>query len=129
MVAPKLEQSRRLRFVCWSFERELIPDYRQGFGGCVMGDYKSSGVDIDAGHEVVRQVKKLAKSTFTEGVLSEIGSFGGLFEPRFSDLEQPVLVASSDGVGTKLVVGFLTGRHDTIGQDLVNHYVNDILVL
>ncbi len=94
----------------------------------MMVDYKDSGVDIDAGHEVVRQVKKLAKSTFTEGVLSEIGSFGGLFEPRVSGLERPVLVASSDGVGTKLVVGFLAGRHDTIGQDLVNHCVNDILV-
>ena len=128
MVAPRLGQSRRLRFVCWSFERDVIPDYLQGFGECVMVDYKSSGVDIDAGHEVVRQVKKLAKSTFTEGVLSEIGSFGGLFEPRFTDLERPVLVASSDGVGTKLAVGFLAGRHDTIGQDLVNHCVNDILV-
>ena len=94
----------------------------------MMVDYKDSGVDIDAGHEVVRQVKKLAKSTFTDGVLSEIGSFGGLFEPRVSGLERPVLVASSDGVGTKLAVGFLAGRHDTIGQDLVNHCVNDILV-
>jgi len=128
LVAPRLGQSRRLRFVCWSFERDVIPDYLQGFGERVMVDYKSSGVDIDAGHEVVRQVKKLAQSTFTEGVLSEIGSFGGLFEPRFTDLERPVLVASSDGVGTKLAVGFLAGRHDTIGQDLVNHCVNDILV-
>ncbi len=91
-------------------------------------DYKSSGVDIDAGHEVVRRIKGLARSTFTPGVLSEIGSFGGLFrlEPgRFSD---PVMVASADGVGTKLKVAFLANRHDTVGEDLVNHCVNDILV-
>ena len=91
-------------------------------------DYKSSGVDIDAGHEVVRRIKGLARSTFTPGVLSEIGSFGGLFrlEPgRFAD---PVMVASADGVGTKLKVAFLANRHDTVGEDLVNHCVNDILV-
>jgi len=91
-------------------------------------DYKSSGVDIDAGHEVVRRIKGLARSTFTPGVLSEIGSFGGLFrlDPgRFAD---PVLVASADGVGTKLKVAFLASCHDTVGEDLVNHCVNDILV-
>jgi phosphoribosylformylglycinamidine cyclo-ligase len=91
-------------------------------------DYKSSGVDIDAGNETVRRIKALARATFTPGVLSEIGSFGGLFriEPgRFAD---PVLVASADGVGTKLKVAFLAGRHDTVGEDLVNHCVNDILV-
>jgi phosphoribosylformylglycinamidine cyclo-ligase len=91
-------------------------------------DYKSSGVDIDAGHEVVRRIKAMARSTFTPGVLSEIGSFGGLFrlEPgRFAD---PVMVASADGVGTKLKVAFLANRHDTVGEDLVNHCVNDILV-
>ena len=91
-------------------------------------DYKSSGVDIDAGHETVRRIKGLARGTFTSGVLSEIGSFGGLFrlEPgRFSD---PVLVASADGVGTKLKVAFMANRHDTVGEDLVNHCVNDILV-
>ena len=91
-------------------------------------DYKSSGVDIDAGNEVVRRIKGLARSTFTPGVLSEIGSFGGLFrlEPgRFAD---PVMVASADGVGTKLKVAFLADRHDTVGEDLVNHCVNDILV-
>ena len=91
-------------------------------------DYKSSGVDIDAGHEVVRRIKGLARSTFTPGVLSDIGSFGGLFrlEPgRFAD---PVMVASADGVGTKLEVAFMANRHDTVGEDLVNHCVNDILV-
>ena len=91
-------------------------------------DYKSSGVDIDAGNEVVRRVKRLAQGTFTSGVLSDIGSFGGLFEPTLTGLDRPVLVASADGVGTKLRVGFMTGRHDTVGRDLVNHCVNDILV-
>jgi phosphoribosylformylglycinamidine cyclo-ligase len=91
-------------------------------------DYKAAGVDIDAGNETVRRIRGLARSTFTGGVLSDIGSFGGLFrlEPgRYRDL---VLVASADGVGTKLKVAFLAGRHHTIGADLVNHCVNDILV-
>src|SRR5437870_2348037 len=90
-------------------------------------DYRQSGVDIDAGNETVRRIKSLARSTFTSGVLSEIGSFGGLFQVPGGLLE-PVMVASADGVGTKLKVAFMTGRHDTIGADLVNHCVNDILV-
>jgi phosphoribosylformylglycinamidine cyclo-ligase len=90
-------------------------------------DYKSSGVDIDAGNETVRRIKKLARATFTPGVLSEIGSFGGLFTLGTS-WRDPVLVSSTDGVGTKLKIAFMTGRHDTIGVDLVNHCVNDILV-
>ena len=92
-------------------------------------DYKSSGVDIDAGNEVVRRIKGLARSTFTPGVLSEIGSFGGLFRLEPGRFDDPVLVASADGVGTKLKVAFMAGRHDTVGEDLVNHCVNDILVL
>jgi phosphoribosylformylglycinamidine cyclo-ligase len=91
-------------------------------------DYKASGVDIDAGNEVVRRIKGLARATFTPGVLSDIGAFGGLFTLDRDRAEAPVLVASADGVGTKLKVAFLAGRHDTIGQDLVNHCVNDILV-
>ncbi len=91
-------------------------------------DYRSSGVDIDAGNEVVRRIKRLAKGTHTPGVLSEIGSFGGLFSLGALGLTDPVLVASADGVGTKLKLAFLTNVHDTIGQDLVNHCVNDILV-
>ncbi len=91
-------------------------------------DYRSSGVDIDAGNEVVRRIKRLAKGTHTAGVLSEIGSFGGLFSLGALGLTDPVLVASADGVGTKLKLAFLTNVHDTIGQDLVNHCVNDILV-
>jgi phosphoribosylformylglycinamidine cyclo-ligase len=91
-------------------------------------DYKGSGVDIDAGNETVRRIRGLARSTFTSGVLSEIGSFGGLFRLQPGDYREPVLVASADGVGTKLKVAFLARRHDTIGRDLVNHCVNDILV-
>jgi len=91
-------------------------------------DYRQSGVDIDAGHEVVRRIRDLAKGTFTPAVLSEIGSFGGLFGLDASRYRSPVLVSSADGVGTKLRVAFMTGRHDTIGVDLVNHCVNDILV-
>jgi phosphoribosylformylglycinamidine cyclo-ligase len=91
-------------------------------------DYKASGVDIDAGNETVRRIRGLARSTFTSGVLSEIGSFGGLFKLEPGQYKEPVLVASADGVGTKLKVAFLAQRHDSIGRDLVNHCVNDILV-
>ena len=91
-------------------------------------DYKHSGVDIDAGNAAVRKIKELARSTFTPGVLSEIGSFGGLFHLGAAGFRDPVLVASADGVGTKLKLAFLSGRHDTVGADLVNHCVNDILV-
>ncbi len=91
-------------------------------------DYKTSGVDIDAGNETVRRIKKLARSTFTPGVLSEIGSFGGLFKLDTAAWKEPVLVSSADGVGTKLKVAFMANEHRTIGVDLVNHCVNDILV-
>ena len=91
-------------------------------------DYKGSGVDIASGTEVVERVKRLAKHTFTDGVLSDIGAFGGLFRPELSGMDEPVLVASADGVGTKLKVAFDAGLHKTVGFDLVNHCVNDILV-
>ena len=91
-------------------------------------DYRDSGVDIAAGNETVRRIKSLAKATFTSGVLSDIGSFGGLFQLDRDRYREPVLVSSADGVGTKLKVAFMTGRHDTVGADLVNHCVNDILV-
>jgi phosphoribosylformylglycinamidine cyclo-ligase len=91
-------------------------------------DYRASGVDIDAGNEVVRRIRSLARRTYTSGVLSDLGSFGGLFHLGPSGIADPVLVASADGVGTKLRIAFMTGRHDTIGVDLVNHCVNDILV-
>jgi phosphoribosylformylglycinamidine cyclo-ligase len=91
-------------------------------------DYKASGVDIDAGNETVRRIRGLARSTFTPGVLSDIGSFGGLFQLQTGQYKEPVLVSSADGVGTKLKVAFMANRHDTVGTDLVNHCVNDILV-
>ena len=91
-------------------------------------DYKSSGVDIDAGNETIRRIQRLAQATFTPGVLSDIGSFGGLFRLDTTAWKEPVLVSSADGVGTKLKVAFMANRHRTIGADLVNHCVNDILV-
>jgi phosphoribosylformylglycinamidine cyclo-ligase len=91
-------------------------------------DYKASGVDIDAGNEAVSRIRRLARSTFTPAVLSDIGSFGGLFRFDTARFADPVLVSSADGVGTKLKVAFAAGRHDTVGADLVNHCVNDILV-
>lgn len=90
--------------------------------------YAQAGVDIDAQEKGLARVKKLAKSTFTPGVLTEIGSFGGLFRPDLSGMAEPVLVASADGVGTKLVVAKLMRDYSSVGRDLVNHCVNDILV-
>jgi phosphoribosylformylglycinamidine cyclo-ligase len=91
-------------------------------------DYKTAGVDIDAGNEAVDRIRALARSTFTSAVLSDIGSFGGLFRLDSGRTRDPVLVSSADGVGTKLRVAFMAGRHETVGVDLVNHCVNDILV-
>lgn len=90
-------------------------------------DYKKSGVNIAAGEEVVDRIKPAVARTRTAGVMSEIGLFGGLFDARFPDYEHPVLVASTDGVGTKLKVAIMANQHKTIGQCLVNHCVNDIL--
>ena len=90
--------------------------------------YRESGVDIDAQDRALARIKHIAKSTFTAGVLSEIGSFGGLFSPDPENPQGLVLVASADGVGTKLKVAQMMDRYDTVGQDLVNHCVNDILV-
>jgi phosphoribosylformylglycinamidine cyclo-ligase len=90
--------------------------------------YKDAGVDIDAAAAAVSRISGLARATFTPGVMADIGSFGALFRADFGSMEEPVLVSSADGVGTKLRVAFMTGRHDTVGEDLVNHCVNDILV-
>ena len=90
--------------------------------------YSDAGVDIDAATRATDKIKELARRTFNERTLSEIGSFGGMFDGAFPSLQQPVLVASADGVGTKLKVAFSTGVHNTVGRDLVNHCVNDILV-
>lgn len=91
--------------------------------------YKSAGVDIEAGEQTVNRIKPLVRSTFNKNVLADIGGFGGLYDVSFlKSYDRPVLVSSVDGVGTKLKVAFLTGRYGTVGQDLVNHCVNDIAV-
>lgn len=91
--------------------------------------YKDSGVDIDAGYEVVRRVKKLAKSTFTKGVLGEIGLFGGCFEIDKVKYKNPVLVSGTDGVGTKVKIAFDMNKHDTVGIDLVAMNADDVVCL
>lgn len=89
--------------------------------------YSQAGVSIDEGERLVELIKRPVRSTFTKGVIGDIGGFGALFDARFRKYKSPVLVSSVDGVGTKLRVAQLAGRHNTIGQDLVNHCVNDIL--
>jgi len=91
-------------------------------------DYRSAGVNIDAGIEAVRAIKDIVNKTFDENVLQDIGSFGAMYQFDAAAMEQPVLVSSVDGVGTKLKLAFMTNRHDTVGIDLVSHCVNDILV-
>lgn len=90
--------------------------------------YKDAGVDIAAGEETIDRIKGMVRSTFSERVLTDIGHFGAFYDASFPMYEHPVLVSSVDGVGTKLKVAFLMNRHDTVGEDLVNHCVNDILV-
>jgi phosphoribosylformylglycinamidine cyclo-ligase len=90
--------------------------------------YADAGVNIDAANRATEKIKELARQTFNARTLSDIGSFGGMFDGAFPNLREPVLVASADGVGTKLKIAFATGVHNTIGRDLVNHCVNDILV-
>lgn len=90
--------------------------------------YKNSGVDIQAGEETVDRIKKLVKSTFSKNVLTGIGHFGALYELDLTNYKNPVMVSSVDGVGTKLKVAFMMNKHNTVGQDLVNHCVNDIAV-
>jgi phosphoribosylformylglycinamidine cyclo-ligase len=90
--------------------------------------YSDAGVSIDAANAAVEKIKRLARDTFNARTLSEIGTFGGMFDGAFPGMQSPVLVASADGVGTKLKIAFMTGVHDTVGRDLVNHCTNDILV-
>src|SRR6058998_3662535 len=90
--------------------------------------YRDAGVDIDAANRTTEKIKAMARATFNGRTLSDIGSFAGMFDGAFPEMRQPVLVASADGVGTKLKIAFATGVHNTIGRDLVNHCVNDILV-
>jgi len=94
-----------------------------------MTTYKESGVDIDAGTEAVSRIKKTVRSTFSKNVLTDLGGFGGCFQFPKDKYKEPVLVSSTDGVGTKLKLAFITNRHDTIGQCLVNHCTNDILAV
>jgi len=91
--------------------------------------YARAGVDVDLGNLVKRRIQSRVKGTHGPEVLGKVGGFGGLFAPDFSGMREPVLVASVDGVGTKLKVAFAMDRHDTVGADLVNHCVNDIAVL
>ena len=90
--------------------------------------YADAGVDIDAKASALARARAAIRSTFTPGVLGDVGGFGGLFRPDFSAYKEPVLVGSTDGVGTKLKIAIAMDRHDTCGGDLVNHCVNDILV-
>ncbi|MEX0686474.1 MAG: phosphoribosylformylglycinamidine cyclo-ligase [Balneolales bacterium] len=90
--------------------------------------YKDSGVDVKAGEKMVNSIKGLTQQTHTPQVLNQIGGFGGFFKADFKDFKEPVLVSSVDGVGTKLKVAFRMKKYDTVGQDLVNHCVNDIAV-
>lgn len=90
--------------------------------------YKDAGVDIDASNAAKKRIRDLARKTFTPGVLSDIGAFGGMYACDFGGMKNPVLVSSTDGVGTKLKIAVMMNRHNTVGADLVNHCVNDILV-
>ena len=89
--------------------------------------YKEAGVDVTAGYKSVELMKKYVQSTYTKGVESDLGGFGGLFAPDIKDMKQPILVSGADGVGTKLKLAFLMDKHDTIGQDCVAMCVNDII--
>ena len=90
--------------------------------------YADAGVDIDKANRLVSTISKIAKQTAITGVMGEIGGFGGLFSPNLANLDRPVLVSSTDGVGTKLKIAFMLDKHDTIGLDLVAMCVNDIIV-
>src|SRR2546428_10807542 len=91
--------------------------------------YAAAGVDVDLGNRVKSGIQALVKGTHGPEVLGKIGGFGGLFRPDFRGMRDPVLVSSVDGVGTKLKLAFALDRHDTVGQDLVNHCINDIAVI
>ena len=90
--------------------------------------YADAGVDIDKANKLVGTISEIAKQTPRSGVIGEIGGFGGLFSLNLANVDRPVLVSSTDGVGTKLKIAFMLGKHDTVGIDLVAMCVNDILV-
>ena len=89
--------------------------------------YKAAGVDVTAGYRAVDLMKKHVARTKTDGAISSIGGFGGLFQPNLTGMEQPILVSGTDGVGTKLKIAFLLDKHDTIGIDCVAMCVNDVI--
>ena len=90
--------------------------------------YREAGVDLDKANELVRRIRPIVRSTYRGGVITDIGGFGGLFSLNLQDVKNPVLVSSTDGVGTKLKIAFMTQKHDTVGIDLVAMCVNDIVV-
>ena len=89
--------------------------------------YKQAGVDVTAGYRGVELMKKAVQATYTDSVISDIGGFGGLYAPNIKDMEEPILVSGTDGVGTKLKLAFLMDKHDTIGEDCVAMCVNDVI--
>lgn len=89
--------------------------------------YKAAGVDVTAGYKGVQLMKKAVKATYTDAVISDIGGFGGLYAPQINDMEEPILVSGTDGVGTKLKLAFLMDKHDTIGEDCVAMCANDVI--
>jgi phosphoribosylformylglycinamidine cyclo-ligase len=93
-----------------------------------MSTYAQAGVNIALGDRLVQSIKKVVRSTYSRSVLGDVGAFGAFFEAKFPGYKRPVLVSSVDGVGTKLIIAQMMGRHNTVGQDLVNHCVNDIAV-
>lgn len=112
----------------FTLAKQVISLFIKQNGVSVAVDYKASGVNIQAGDEIVSRIKDYAKSTFNKNVLTGIGHFGAFYEFDKNEYKKPVLVSSVDGVGTKLKVAFMMDKHDTVGQDLVNHCVNDIAV-
>jgi phosphoribosylformylglycinamidine cyclo-ligase len=120
--ASRAEQENRIK----SLLGELTAGRRRTAANTI--SYKDAGVDIDAANQATERIKRLARETFTSRVMTEIGSFGGMFRADFGAMREPVLVSSADGVGTKLRVAFMTGVHNTVGYDLVCHCINDILV-
>jgi len=107
--------------------RKKVPAVKKASADQANGiGYRQAGVNIDEADRAVSSIRGMAQSTFTRAVLTDIGSFGGGY--RLTGYRDPVLISSADGVGTKLKLAFMTGRHDTVGQDLVNHCVNDIAV-
>lgn len=110
----------------------MIEEYKKEKGRFLMeksfsNSYKEAGVDVTAGYKAVELMKKSVQSTYTKGVVSDIGGFGGLFAPEIKNMKEPILVSGTDGVGTKLKLAFLLNKHDTIGQDCVAMCVNDII--